>query len=65
MDMEEKMINYIMNKATREEEEEFFGYCLPYIITEEECKDNLAQMPDDVFDELIHKFGLDTDSIKC
>lgn len=65
MDIEEKMIDYIINKATREEQEEFFGFCMQEIITKEECEDNISQMPDEVFDELANRFGLVSDTIKC
>lgn len=63
MDIEEMMIDYIMNNATQEEVEEFFGYAA-HGCTREECEDNLAQMPDEEFDMFVEKFGIPTDGIK-
>ena len=64
MDIEEMMIDYIMNDATQEEVEEFFGYADYGICTREECENNLAQMPDEEFDMFVEKFGLPTDGVK-
>lgn len=64
MDIEEMMIDYIMNEATQEEVEEFFGYAAYGTCTREECKNNLAQMPEEEFDMLIEKFGLPADGVK-
>ena len=64
MDIEEMMIDYIMNNATQEEVEEFFGYAAYGICTREECENNLAQMPDEEFDMFVKKFGIPTDGIK-
>ena len=63
MDIEEMMIDYIMNNATQEEVEEFFGYA-PHGFSREDIEDTLSQMPDDVFDELAKEFGLPADGIK-
>lgn len=32
--------------------------------SKEDIEDNLSQMPDDVFDELVKEFGLPTDGVK-
>ena len=64
MDIEEMMIDYIMNNATQEEVEEFFGYAAYGVCTIEECENNLAQMPDEEFDMFVEKFGIPTDGIK-
>ena len=64
MDIEEMMIDYIMNNATQEEVEEFFGYAAYGGCTREECENNLAQMPDEEFDMFVEKFGIPTDGIK-
>ena len=64
MDIEEMMIDYIMNNATQEEVEEFFGYSAYGVCTRDECENNLAQMPDEEFDMFVEKFGIPTDSIK-
>ena len=61
MDIEEMMIDYVMNKATQEEVEEFFGYSAYGICTKEECENNISQMPDEVFAMFLKKFGLSTD----
>ena len=50
-------------KANDEQIEEFFGYA-PHGFSREEIEDNLRQMPDDVFDELVKEFGLPTDGVK-
>ena len=63
MDIEEMMIDFILNKATKEQRDEFFGFS-EYELTKECCEDNLFQMPDNVFDELVRKFGLPTDGVK-
>ena len=48
MEIEEIMIYYYMNKASRNEQEEFFGYVSNLgTVTREMCEDNLAQMPDE------------------
>lgn len=64
MDIEEKMIDYIMDKATQEETEEFFGYACYGVCTREECKNNLAQMSDEEIDMFAKKFGLPNDGVK-
>lgn len=63
IDIEEMMIDFLLNKANDEQIEEFFGYA-PHGFRREDIKDNLSQMPDDVFDELAKEFGLPTDGIK-
>lgn len=64
MDLEEMMIDYVLNHATQKEVEEFFGYADYGECTREACEDNLSQMPDEVFDELVENFGLPTDGVK-
>lgn len=64
MDIEEMMIDYIMNQATQEEIQEFFGYTDYGILSVDACKDNLSQMPEEEFDMFVKKFGLPTDGIK-
>ena len=63
MDIEEIMIEFLLHKANDEQIEEFFGYA-PHEFSREEIEDNLRQMPDDVFDELVKEFGLPTDGVK-
>ena len=58
MDVEDMMIDYIMNNATREETQEFFGYMCPKRLTIEECRDTIAQMPDEEFDMFTKKFNI-------
>ena len=62
MDIEEMMIDYIMNKATQEEVEEFFGHTACGVCTREACENNLAQMPFEEFDMFVKKFGLSSRS---
>ena len=57
MDIEEIMIDFLLNKANEEQIEEFFGYA-PHGFSREDIEDNLGQMPDDVFDELIEELIL-------
>lgn len=57
MGIEEIMIDFILNKATKEQRDEFFGFS-EYELTKECCEDNLSQMPDDVFDELVRKYDI-------
>lgn len=57
MDIEEMMIDFLLNKANEEQIEEFFGYA-PHGFSREDIEDNLGQMPDDVFDELIEELIL-------
>ena len=57
MDIEEIMIDFLLNKANEEQIEEFFGYA-PHGFSREDIEDNLRQMPDDVFDELIEELIL-------
>lgn len=64
MDIEEMTIDYIMNNATKEEVDEFFGYATHGVLTREACENNLAQMPDEEFDMFIEKFNLPKDGIK-
>lgn len=63
MDIEEMMIDFLLNKANDEQIEEFFGYA-PHEFSREDIEDNLSQMPDNVFDELVKEFGLPTDGVK-
>ena len=63
MDIEEMMIDFLLNKANDEQIEEFFGY-VPHGFSRKDIENNLSQMPDDVFDELVKEFGLPTDGIK-
>lgn len=63
MDIEEMMIDFLLNKANDEQIEEFFGYA-PYGFSRGDIEDNLSQMPDDVFDELVKEFELLTDGVK-
>lgn len=57
MDIEEMMIDFLLNKANEEQIEEFFGYT-PHGFSREDIEDNLGQMPDDVFDELVEELIL-------
>lgn len=57
MDIEEMMIDFLLNKANEEQIEEFFGYA-PHGFSREDIEDNLGQMPDDVFDELVEELIL-------
>lgn len=63
MDIEEMMIEFLLHEATDEQIEEFFGYA-SHGFSKEEIEDNLSQMPDDVFDELVSEFGLPMDGVK-
>lgn len=63
MDIEEMMIYFILHEANSEQIEQFFGYA-SHGFSREEIEDNLSQMPDDVFDELVNEFGLPTDGVK-
>lgn len=63
MDIEEMMANFILYEATNAQIEKFFGYA-PHGFSREDIEDNLSQMPDDVFDELVKDFGLPTDGVK-
>ena len=57
MDIEEMMIDFLLNKANEEQIEEFFGYA-PHGFSREDIEDNLGQMTDDVFDELVEELIL-------
>ena len=63
MDIGKKMIDFVLNKANDEQIKEFFGYA-PHGFSREDIEDNLSQMPDDVFDELVKEFRLSTDGVK-
>ena len=63
MDIEEMMIDFILHEANDKQIIQFFSYS-PFDFSREEIKDNLSQMPDDVFDELVKEFGLPTDGVK-
>lgn len=63
MDIEEMMIDFLLHEANDEQIEEFFGYA-PHGFSKEDIADNLSQMPDDVFDDLVKEFGLSTDGVK-
>ena len=57
IDMEIRMVGFLLTEATKEQLEEFFGYA-SHEYTKDAIENNLAQMPDDVFDELVKEFGL-------
>lgn len=63
MDIEEMMMDFILHNANDEQIKQFFGYA-KHDFSREDIKDNLSQMPDDVFDEFVKDFGLPTDGIK-
>ena len=63
MDIEEMMIDFILHEANDEQIENFFGYA-SHGFSRKEIEDNLSQMPDNVFDELVKDFGLPTDGVK-
>lgn len=63
MDIEEMMMNFILNEANDEQIEQFFGYAR-HDFNKEDIEDNLSQMPDDVFAELMKEFELPTYGIK-
>ena len=52
MDIEEMMMDFILHKANDEQIEQFFGYA-EHGFSKDDIEDNLSQMPDDVFDELV------------
>lgn len=64
MDIEEMMIDYIMNHASNEEIQEFFGYTDYGILSVDACRDNLSQMPDEEFDMFVKKFNIPQDGVK-
>lgn len=57
------MIDFLLHDATDEQIERFFGYA-PHGFSREDIEDNMSQMPDDVFDELVNEFELPTDGIE-
>ena len=63
MDIEDMMMNFILHEANDEQVKQFFGYA-KHDFSREDIEDNLSQIPDDVFDELVIKFGLPTDGVK-
>lgn len=63
MDIEEKMIYFLLNEATEMDIENFFGY-VPNILNEDEIMSIISQMPDEEFDSFVKKFQIDVDSIK-
>lgn len=63
MDIEEMMIDFLLHEANDEQIEEFFGYA-PHGFSREDVENNLSQMPDDVFDELVKEFRLPVDGVK-
>jgi len=63
MDIEEIMSDLILHKANDEQIEQFFGYA-KHDFNKKDIEDNLSQMPDDVFDELVKEFELPTDGVK-
>ena len=63
MDIEEMMIDFLLNKANDKQIEQFFGYA-KHDFGKENIEDNLSQIPDDVFDELVKEFELPTDGVK-
>ena len=66
MNIEEIMIDYYTNKATRNEQEDFFGYVSNLeIATREMCEGNLIQMPDEELIKFLDKFGYTMDEDGC
>lgn len=66
MEIEKMIIDYYTNKATRSEQEEFFGYASNLgIVTREMCEDNLTQMPDEELIKILDKFGYTIDEDGC
>ena len=66
MNIEEIIIDYYTNKATRSEQEEFFRYTSNLgVVTREMCEDNLAQMPDEELIKFLDKFGYTMDEDGC
>ena len=63
MDIEKMMIDFLLHEANDEQIEEFFGYA-PHGFSKEDIEDNLSQMPDDIFDNLVKEFGLPMDGGK-
>ena len=57
------MTDFILHKANDDQVEQFFGYT-PHGFSRGDIEDNLSQMPDEVFDELVKEFGLPTDGLK-
>ena len=57
------MIDFLLHEANDEQIEEFFGYA-PHGFSRGDIEDNLSQMPDDVFGELVKEFGPPTDGVK-
>lgn len=64
MDVEEIMIDFLLNKANDEQIEQFFGYA-PHGFSREDIEDNLSQMPDDVFDELVKNLDFPQTELNC
>lgn len=63
MDIEEIMADFILHEANDEQIEQFFGYA-KHDFSKEDIEDNLSQIPDEVFDELMKEFELPTDGVK-
>ena len=66
MKIEEIMIDYYTNKATKREQEDFFGHVSNLgTVTREMCEDNLAQMPDEELIKFLDKFEWTIDKDGC
>lgn len=63
MDIEEMMMDFVLHKANDKQIEQFFGYA-KHDFSKEDIEDNLSQMPDNVFDELVKEFELPNDGVK-
>lgn len=63
MDIEEKLLYFLLNEATETEIEDFLGY-VPNILFENEIMSIIMQMPDEEFDYFVKKFQIETDSLK-
>lgn len=63
MDIEEIMADFILHEANDEQIEQFFGYA-KHDFSKEDIEDNLSQIPDEVFDELMKEFELPIDGVK-
>ena len=63
MDIEEKLIYFLLNEATEMDIKDFFGY-VPDTLNEDKIMSIISQMPDEEFDSFIKKFQIDVNSIK-
>lgn len=62
MNIEKRMIDFLLNKANAEQIKEFFGY-EPHGFDRKEIENILCQMPDDVLDDLVNEFGLSSNEV--